>query len=489
MIASSNRGKLIGRNLQSKCASFFVISLLVFLASSISAAAANHYVRAGATGNGSGLDWANACTDFTGPCAVSSLVRGDTYYITSGTYAGSRTWNRANSGTLPITIKRATVADHGTDTGWSASFDGQVIWGYGHTVSTGYWVFDGVTSTPTASPVDGAADSSRYGFYYSHGSNCSSNQTIVSIQATDVTFKNVAMDMCSSAYDYAKWCFEITDGADNTLISHAYCNSSIDFIQTNGYQNNAVYEYVYTSNNGGSGTNHGEAYQLVCNGCTIRYNYLADCGLNGGVTSCISGNVGASFPGCSNIPMCNTQIYGNVFNRVASGSGVIHAAGSTGMSGTRFYNNVVANLTVGNYFDECSGHTCPAGSGNNVVENNIIWNSNCSRGQFGLAGDVDNYNTFLSCSDSPPSEPNRQTGSYDPFVSSATGDFRLKSYTAGSCSSTATLCSGISLASPYNLDAFGTTRGADGVWDRGAFELSETQSGIAPPQHLVASVN
>jgi hypothetical protein len=36
------------------------------------------------------------------------------------------------------------------------------------------------------------------------------------------------------------------------------------------------------------------------------------------------------------------------------------------------------------------------------------------------------------------------------------------------------------LSSPYNVDMNGTVRGADGSWDRGAFEFSG-QSVPAPP--------
>src|SRR5690242_20637237 len=99
-----------------------VFALLgVILLFSPNADAASHYVRSGASGNGSGSDWANACTDFTGACAVASLVRGDTYYVGTGSYAG-RTFNTPASGTLVITIKGATGADHGTSTGWSSAY-------------------------------------------------------------------------------------------------------------------------------------------------------------------------------------------------------------------------------------------------------------------------------------------------------------------------------------------------------------------------------
>src|SRR5688500_15956381 len=90
-----------------------------------SAQAADHYIRQGATGNGSGNDWANACPGFTGACAVSSMVRGDIYWVADGSY-GNLTLDRGASGSLAITVKKATPAVHGANTGWADSFgDGQ----------------------------------------------------------------------------------------------------------------------------------------------------------------------------------------------------------------------------------------------------------------------------------------------------------------------------------------------------------------------------
>ena len=43
--------------------------------------AANHYVRAGATGSADGTDWTNAFTDLP-----ATLTRGDTYFVADGTY-------------------------------------------------------------------------------------------------------------------------------------------------------------------------------------------------------------------------------------------------------------------------------------------------------------------------------------------------------------------------------------------------------------------
>src|SRR4030043_1400540 len=81
-----------------------------------------YYVRAGATGANNGSDWNNAFTTLP-----ATLVRGTTYYIADGNYA-SYTFDDAVSGTTLITVKKATVADHGTETGGVSTYgDGQAV--------------------------------------------------------------------------------------------------------------------------------------------------------------------------------------------------------------------------------------------------------------------------------------------------------------------------------------------------------------------------
>jgi hypothetical protein len=75
--------------------------LTIIFLGAVGAEAANHYVRAGASGSANGNDWTNAYTTLP-----STLTRGDTYYIADGTYAG-RTFNTATNGTTLITMARA----------------------------------------------------------------------------------------------------------------------------------------------------------------------------------------------------------------------------------------------------------------------------------------------------------------------------------------------------------------------------------------------
>jgi len=107
---------------------------IIFLLILSSVSAASHHVRQDASGNGN--DWANAYGSLP-----SSLTRGDTYYIADGTY---NSYDFDDTGTQLITIKKATIADHGTNTGWQDSYgDGQAVFSSPLEFSTANWLFDG----------------------------------------------------------------------------------------------------------------------------------------------------------------------------------------------------------------------------------------------------------------------------------------------------------------------------------------------------------
>jgi len=84
------------------------------------------YVVPGGTGARDGSDWANALDGLPG-----SLMRDHLYWIAAGSYGTSRrTFDDPESGSLGITIRKATAAMHGTETGWDPTFgDGQANFG------------------------------------------------------------------------------------------------------------------------------------------------------------------------------------------------------------------------------------------------------------------------------------------------------------------------------------------------------------------------
>src|SRR5205807_10231505 len=110
-----------------------------------------HVVTPTGSGAMNGSDWNNA---FAG--LPATLVRGDTYYMASGNYPGYR-FRTPESGTAPITIKKAVPTDQCTAAGWQASFGvGQAVWttaggsasppsgpGVWQFSDSGFWVLDG----------------------------------------------------------------------------------------------------------------------------------------------------------------------------------------------------------------------------------------------------------------------------------------------------------------------------------------------------------
>lgn len=121
---------------------FFTLLPTILFLGTVSAEAANHYIRDGATGSAPCSDWTTASACDTLP---ATLIRGDTYYVADGTYPG-REFNTTASGSTFITIKKATVSDHGTGTGWDNTYgNGQATFAGQIRFTTSNWVFDGAT--------------------------------------------------------------------------------------------------------------------------------------------------------------------------------------------------------------------------------------------------------------------------------------------------------------------------------------------------------
>jgi hypothetical protein len=464
--------------------------------------AANHHVRSGASGNGSGSDWTNACTDFAGSCAVSSLVRGDTYYVAAGTYA-SEAFNTPESGTSVISILRATVSAHGTDTGWLAAYDGQVTWSFGGvnsstglTFPTGYWVFDGVTGSGNF--VAG------YGFTIGAPSNCgglSGKQTEVSIPGPggsglihNITLEHIGVQCCGASFNFNQDFFGL-GGAASALtgfeIAHNYgtgcsgymnitnlANSTIEYNEGDTFEvTPGIHAEVIAT------TSHANAFVSTNQGTLnniVRYNIFKNCRSSGCFQVIGPGDI---------IGMNRWNIYGNIFVDDQSGDGVITEGGEFAIANTNVYNNTCYNCRT-RFFEECQASTSCAQASGNTVENNLLIHSapTISTGSQATGGPITHdYNTFWDpINGTPPNEPNGQiVASGCPVIVCAidfTGDFRLLS--------DATTKTGLALPPPYDVDMAGNIRGADGTWERGALEFSSTSVlRPAPPQNLNAVVN
>ncbi|MGZ3795028.1 MAG: hypothetical protein ACXVB1_01605, partial [Pseudobdellovibrionaceae bacterium] len=117
----------------------FIFLLLCLL--SPGAEATDWYIRSGASGNGT--SWTNAWSNVTN-IAWSSIQPGDTLWIAGGSYGAlNPTANGSgDADSQRVKVKRATSAAHGSDSGWNAAWDTQVILS-GVTIGSDYLTIDG----------------------------------------------------------------------------------------------------------------------------------------------------------------------------------------------------------------------------------------------------------------------------------------------------------------------------------------------------------
>ena len=387
--------------------------------------AANHYIRAGASGSGNGNDWTNAYT-----ALPATLTRGDTYYIADGSYP-AYTFNDSLSGTTYIYIRKATVADHGSSTNWLDTYgDGEATF-TNWDITTGYWDIDGITGS----------GKSGYGFVVHDGST----------GGTALSIGNVS----------------------NVIIKHADLSTTVTTCDTVTNLTSVIY-----AANGGSNLTVRNSYLhesnswamlgiIGWNGVTFDGNYFLNAcrkellSARNDANLTFKNNVAENSAGTGIIVMQDPNgayIYNNVFFTTNSSytttDCLICNWYGSGMKATNvdIYNNTFYNVqrqaTIG--FD---------GGTNITVKNNIFYGPNGINWYGTLTHDYNWCYPSGACS-AVSSEAHGQIGTSSPFVNAAAGNFALSAATNA----------GVTLASPYTVDITGSTRGADAGWDRGAYE-------------------
>ena len=422
-------------------------ALVATAAWSSQAAAANYYVRPGATGSGSGEDWANAFSSLP-----ASLARGDTYYLADGTY-GHYTFDDANSGTSTITLKKATESDHGTSTGWNSSYgDGQATFSE-ISIYTDYYVFDG--QRRNADWWTGAV--SQYGIRIK-----GTGAKVVRLDngsgqgADNLTLRYV--DMEGSGRGSGRSDDIIYGLASNSNLTIQYCAmhdvDRVMFLVISNAQNWLV-EQSYMARNTSTPAVHGELMSsMASRNITFRNNFIDD--IQGtAVWAFINGGDATDW-----------YVYGNVITGGSYAATIFVTNDPTQrntLSGLRFFNNTL--IKAGGLW---SGLHIEAGS-NNEARNNIWYdsvrtNSNAAtlshNWYFNTIADGDDSSTKVVC-----------TSNCNLFKSLSEKDFRLTQATP----------QGLDVGSRYSLDPDGRNRGTDGVWDRGAFEFGTAQNKTPNP--------
>ena len=432
---------------------FIILALFVLSVIPGLADAAVHYVRAGASGNGS--DWSNAMGNLP-----ATLVRGDTYYIASGSY-GSRTFNDALAGATYIYIKKATAADHGTATGWNSAYAGTATFS-NLKFSKGYYDIDGKVGGGPGSWTSG------HGFKITSAASGTGklitvdNVTGIRIRHAEIYFNNLVGASTTTASGDLIYAVA---GGNDILVQYCWLHDSARTIFYPIKWSNITFEYNRMERNGvnWSSGNHSEIFssRQVSN-VTVRYNHILDWKSTGGLM--FGGVVSSAAKSISQ----NLYIYGNVFEWTKNWGNTANngAIGSwshawMGIQTARIYNNTFVNITDSNPSDAAS--IFPIGNLTDViVQNNLFYNANPRA----IKGSH-NYNWFNSDSHG---ETGAQVSTSNPFMNYSGKDYRLAAPTQNVNA----------LASPFNMDMFGAARGKDGIWDRGAYEFGGTTTAVKP---------
>jgi hypothetical protein len=400
--------------------------------------AANYYVTESGSGAKNGADWSNAYQGLP-----DNLVRSSTYYIAGGTY-GSHTFNPL-SGTSYVYLVKATASAHGTDTGWQSSYGtNQAVFSSSSAVFVihmKYLSIDGVVGSGT----------SGYGIKLSTtGTGQGSGATIYSYSnAPDyLILRHLELEAPEPNGNLANFNIDsqVWPGAKGELISYCYIHGGLVAVLFTG--SDAVIEHSYLQNNGGQ--EHSEMIDAAnVQNLTIRYNTFENMvsTSNGHGTTYIEPQVnGGSTPN-------GIYIYGNIFkatrsNEATSNPSVFSSTSGELVLNVFIYNNVIYGLhgsppSVGMADTGVRGDN----PGSTITVQNNLWQANSYNPGF-QAVQVHDHNIL-------------NTGEAG-FVNAADGDFHL----------TAATKNGIALPSPFNIDPDGKIRGADGVWDIGAYEYN-----------------
>jgi hypothetical protein len=472
LLASSSGIHSVGRAhprysvLVRKAALLVALTLIALLSQGLSAQAQNaYYVRAGATGAQNGSDWNNAYTSLP-----ATLVRGATYYIADGSYPGY-TFDDANSGTSVITIKKATVANHGTNTGWSDGYgDGQAVFSGDLIFVTDYFTIDGQTRNES-----NWSEKSSYGISVSgvYVNSFNFGQT-----GDNITLRYMDMgpdDGTTNKESYAGAIIYLggfTDTVENWLVERNYIHNGRSLVQDAGVHN-ITFQYNWFAKNW---EKTGIRGQVRASSVTVRYNVFKNtCQGNNfdpTATSCTA-IVGWYGNGAGSENFSDSKVYGNLFwdtiGTVAYTNGVVWMGADRSAQYGGTYIDNCSNCAVFNNTFVGMGSKYGAGDwGNCNIDFSGIKSGTEARNNIWYA--VSNL-CSTGCSAAICSN-NTDTDTSSIFVNAAGGNYHLSSDGAAGA--------GYTLSSPYSYDMDGVQRGA-GVWDIGAFEFGGGNPPPPPP--------
>lgn len=491
-----NRGTFYkeSRNLRVR---LFLLSTLLLSTINSSLGATTNYIRAGASGGGT--SWTDAMA------WPASMTRDRVYLVGDGDFSSrDGDLNDALDGTKRITIQKATVADHGTATGWSDSYAAQArlpamaIWKDYYTIDGAYRGSD-------------PRDFTGYGFCIKVGNgiclqaSASNNQRSSDVVIARTAFGNIAQGInyieTNSAgiyvvggHNFNNWRISSNLFKWIGLPIQESSGASCDWVIENNYMAYTWNKIAIRINGNGASRWH------------IRNNNFLDCCLlnpydhSSGQTTLI---------GSYGVPNINDHhIYGNIVHvsdtyaaTIMWNDAIISGIWNPGdipydsKSGWKIYNNIFSHLG----YNTGGGKQLNlrfAGAGFEVYNN--VW-INCSPDAATYVG-VQLYGTAASTAivsnnwvypngnsaNLIARSASNKSGSADPFIDSMNDNFYPKD--PATVSGEDIVDGGRTLPGTFgNVDPLGVIRGSGGAgWDIGAFEYAGS---CTTPPTITSSTN
>jgi hypothetical protein len=387
----------------------------------------------------------------------SGVNAGDTLWFAGGTYTTTLTPGTSGTPSAWISIKRVRSTDPAPTSapGWNSSFDSQVIINSPNDaldfniLGLSYIIVDGRVDFGMTLVTPNSAGNS---ISFNHGAN------FITLTNLDLAGPGgttpVTMNGDNRGIDATAWNGSAYEAVNNLLVTHCRIHGQVNNLWLMNVNDSTIeYTKMYDSGAVNSTTYHAN----VCatsnsKNVTWRYNEIYNHQVEG--IMYIFGGAGAWY------------IYGNVWHDgMTSVSRCVEA--QDGVEGPiYFYNNTVANVTMG--LRTANGGSYAAGT---QGRNNIYWNSSAT----GLPdSDYDFSNSGLS-------ESHGVGNGANPFVNLAGQNYRI-------VSASGPVNKGTPLGPPFNRDLDGNIRGSDGTWDIGAFEFGTGVVDTNPPVVTLQSI-
>lgn len=528
--------------------SFLGLAVLIILIefpgpASCSTTPATYFVLAGGAGNCSGTDWNNAAGKIP-----SRLNPGDIVYLGGSTgnlanaantpCAGERSHTFSSSGTsiLHIQIIKCTssITACTSAAGWNAAYGTNAAqWieslTLDGTLKLPFWQFCGSyydangsygTSDQTGTyGIYMQANTRMYGFIAANQNACGNSANITNLTFTKIEINGVSPNSLANGNAGANGIFFGSPAStavtvQNTSFTYMYIHDVSSMLNSGGnvigvnFGNNWVYR------NFSNAAQHSNAIDTQA-----PLNNAAFPGIsNLTVYDSVFRNIqGTGIITCLNGVCDGWKIYNNVFwydptfdstceyGDTTATCGVSKTFGDNTPGGVVtnavFYGNTVygIHLKAGHAgADEAGVVIQIATSTGNSAQNNLFF-GNTNSGVFTTANVAHDYNVFVNTAVPTTTlsahEFHSSSGTADPFVSSANGNFTLASTGSsapkGCAAGTNCFANGVTLPVPYNVDITGTPFGGVNGWTRGAYEYGSNSvvgTGVNPPTFLTATV-